>query len=239
MAFDFVSHLEELRRRLLWILFVFAAAAVLGFFWTQPLLHWAMQPLSLAGVKTLVFHKPHEAFAVTCQAAVGFAVALTFPFFLIQTWLFISPGLYVREKRLGLVLCFVLLILFFAGALFAYLAAIPFGLQFLLTFQSGSLQPLLTVEEYFSFVGSMLLIFGLLFDFPVAVYGLVRLGLVSLETLTGMRRVVMVVIFILAAVLTPSPDPVSQICLALPLLLLFELAILAAKLSRPKPLVLH
>ncbi len=228
---DFLSHLEELRRRLLAIALVLLIASVVGFFLAGPLLELIMKPLAAAAVKTLVFHKPHEAFSVHLNVAIAFGTAVTFPFLLQQVWSFVAPGLYEREKKSGLLLCLGLILLFCAGLVFAYVMAIPFGLRFLLAFQTPTLQPLLSVDAYFSFAGSTLLIFGLLFDFPVAIFGLVRGGFVRVETLAGIRRPIILVIFILAAVLTPSPDPVSQVTLALPLILLFELALWAARLN--------
>ena len=121
------------------------------------------------------------------------------------------------------------LLLFLCGMCFAYYLVIPLGLHFLLSFQTESLRPLLAIGPYFSFLIGMILAFGVLFDFPVFVVGLVQLGITDSRTLSKARKTIIVCIFIAAAILTPSPDPVSQLLLAVPLLVLFEISLLIAK----------
>jgi sec-independent protein translocase protein TatC len=115
-----------------------------------------------------------------------------------------------------------------AGAAFAYGVVIPWGLHFLLSFQTEGMKPLLGVGPYFSFLIGMILAFGVLFDFPIAIVGLVRLGVLQTARLKRGRRAVIVLILIASAVLTPSPDPVSQLLLAVPLLFLFEVSLFVA-----------
>ncbi len=222
MFANFLSHLEEVRRRIFITLAVFGLAFIGGFFFAEPLLTFLLQPLKTFYTEGLVFQKPHEAFLIHVQVAIMAAIFFSSPVIFIQIWQFAAPGLYAHEKKTALTLTLWSIGLFAAGVLFAYTAAIPCGLQFLLSFQSPNLKPLITAEEYFSFLIGMFAAFGVMFDFPVFIIGAVRLGLVSSQTLAKSRRIIILIIFIAAAILTPSPDPASQILLALPLLLLFE-----------------
>ena len=124
--------------------------------------------------------------------------------------------------------------LFLMGACFAYAIVTPWGLRFLLSFQTEKIQPFLGIGPYFSFLTGMILACGILFDFPVFIVGLVKLGVVKTSTLAAARKVVIVFIFISAAVMTPSPDPFSQLLLAVPLLLLFEVSLAVARAFESK-----
>ncbi|HXV27336.1 MAG TPA: twin-arginine translocase subunit TatC [bacterium] len=225
---DFLSHLEELRHRLIVSIAAFFIASVISYFFSQALLDLLIEPLHRYEKIQLFFQKPYEAFLTHLKVAAFAGFVLSSPVFFTQLWLFISPGLYEKEKRVLLPLILVSIALFLIGTSFAYLVVIPWGLHFLLGFQTESLKPLLTVGTYFSFLLGMMLAFGALFDFPVVMIGLVQLKLVTTKTLAKSRKLTIVLIFIAAALLTPSPDPASQLALALPLLLLFEISLLAA-----------
>ena len=228
MASDFLSHLEELRRRLITILIVFSAAAALCYFFSHPLLDLLTAPLRRYGDVRLYFQKPYEAFLTHLKVAALGGFVLSSPVIFAQAWLFVAPGLYEKEKKVFLPVLFISIFLFLTGVLFAYFVIIPWGLAFLLSFQTESLRPLLGIEPYFSFLNGMILAFGVFFDFPVVLVGLVRLGVVRTQTLARARRSMIVFIFIAAAVLTPSPDPLSQILLAVPMVGLFEISLWVA-----------
>lgn len=231
----FISHLEELRGRLLFTLAVFLLALAAGFFFAEPLITFLLRPLENVSPGGLVFHKPHEAFLIHVQTAVLFGLFAAIPVFLLQMWRFAAPGLYGHEKKIAVLIAGASVLLFGCGIAFAYGVAAPWGLKFLLDFQGPSLRPLLSAQDYFSFLGGMFAAFGLLFVFPVLVVGAVRLGVVTPEALARARRVIVVVILTAAAVLTPSPDPATQLLLALPLFLLFEAALWVSKRIRPRP----
>jgi sec-independent protein translocase protein TatC len=161
----------------------------------------------------------------------GAVVAI--PVLIVQGWQFAAPGLYKNEKKTAVVVSTVSAVLFLVGILFAYYAAAPWGLKFLLSFQGAELKPLLSAQEYFSFLAGMFAAFGLLFVFPVLIVGAAKLGIVSPEVLARSRRLAVVIIFVVAAVLTPSPDPVSQVLLAVPLLLLYEGSLWFSRRVRP------
>jgi sec-independent protein translocase protein TatC len=229
----FISHLEELRVRLIVTLAVFIFALIAGFVFSDPLIHWLTQPLEAVMPEGLVFFKPHEAFLIHVQAAMMTASVAAIPVLMVQGWQFAAPGLYQHEKRTAGVLSAVSAGLFLAGVLFAYYAAAPWGLKFLLSFQGPELRPMLSAQEYFSFLAGMFAAFGLLFVFPVLIVGAVKLGIVSPEVLGRSRRIAVLIIFVVAAVLTPSPDPASQVLLAVPLLLLYEGSLWFSRRVRP------
>ncbi len=228
---DYVSHFEELRRRLLTALAVWALASLACWFFSHQLIEFLTEPLRRFRETQLFFDKPYEAFLTHLKAAMLCGLIISSPVILTQIWFFVAPGLYPGEKKILLPLAGASVLLFLAGVFFAYAVAVPWGLGFLLEFQTASLRPLIGIGPYFSFLTGMILAFGLLFDFPVFVVGLVRLGVVSVQTLEGLRRPIIVILFVVAAILTPSPDPVSQMILALPLWLLFEVSLRVARRS--------
>ncbi|MBI3312765.1 MAG: twin-arginine translocase subunit TatC [Candidatus Omnitrophica bacterium] len=222
---DFVTHFEELRRRLLFSLILFVLASVAAYFFSGQLIDFFTLPLKARGDVQLFFQKPFEAFMTHLKVAALAGVVMTSPFLLSQIWFFIVPGLYQKEKKILLPMILISAALFFAGVIFAYAYILPWGLGFLLSYQTESLKPLLGIGPYFSFLTGTLIAFGVLFDFPVFIVGLVRLGVVKTKTLVKARKAFIVIIFVLSALLTPSPDPVSQLLLALPLMLLFEISL--------------
>ncbi|HTL47981.1 MAG TPA: twin-arginine translocase subunit TatC [Verrucomicrobiae bacterium] len=225
---DFLSHLEELRKRILVSLFVFVACTVAAYFFSRQIVNFLIEPLHKQQNAQLVFQTPYEAFLTYVKVSAVTGLLLSLPVIFFEFWKFVSPGLYDREKKVILPLSFVCVLLFLAGVCFAYFLVIPFGLGFLLSFQTESLRPLIAIAPYFSFLLGMILAFGALFDFPVVLLGLIKLGVMKTETLASMRKLIVVGIFVVAAILTPSPDPVSQLLLAIPLVLLFEITLLIA-----------
>lgn len=230
---NFVSHLEELRVRLIVTLVVFGVALMAGFIFSDAIIYWITRPLATVMPGGLVFHKPHEAFLIHAQAAMMAGAVAAIPVLIAQGWQFAAPGLYKHEKKTAGVVSAVSAGLFLAGVLFAYYAAAPWGLKFLLGFQGPELKPLLSAQDYFSFMGGMFAAFGLLFVFPVLIVGAVKLGIVSPAVLARSRKTAVVIIFVVAAVLTPSPDPASQVLLAVPLLLLYEGSLWFSRRVRP------
>ena len=232
---DFIPHLEELRRRLITCIIVFSAASVLAYFFSRPILEFLTHSLRESPYPAqLIFQRPYEAFMIHIKVAAFTGFLISSPVLLSQLWLFIAPGLYEKEKKIFLPIMSISIGLFWVGVLFAYFLIVPWTLQFLLGFQTETIKPLLSVGAYFSFLSGMLIAFGILFDFPVFMVGLVELGVVKTKTLAASRKIIIVLIFIAAAVLTPSPDPVSQVLLALPLVALFEISLFIAAAREKK-----
>lgn len=234
MNFEFLNHLEEFRRRLIISLAALAAGTILCFFFSRAILDFLTLPLRQNPGDSLYFQTPYEAFLVHMKAALAGGVILSLPVWMTQAWLFIAPGLYEKEKKSLLPLIFSAIVLFLAGCAFAYYFVIPAGLHFLLAFGSETLQPMLMVGPYVSFFLGMILACGALFDFPLVMIGLVKLGTVRTQTMAEARKFVIVGILVVAAVVTPSPDPFSQLLLAVPLWALYEISLLICKRFEPQ-----
>lgn len=225
---DWIEHLEELRKRVFVILTALACGAAVSYFFSDPLLGLLTAPIRELQ-ENLYFLTPYEAFLVRLEISLFSGAVLASPVILTQIWLFVAPGLYEKEKKslcLGVGLT---LACFMAGMLFAFFAVLPFAMKFFLGFQTSDLKPLISIRQYLSFTFHFLFGFGIAFLFPAFILLLVKLGLVGAGTLVKQRKAAVVIIFITAAVLTPSPDIMSQILLAVPLLVLFEVSVFLAK----------
>jgi len=234
---SFMSHLIELRDRLLRSLI--AIAVVLGVLCFYPgpgqIYDILAAPLTAAlpeGTK-MVAIGVITPFMVPLKVTGMVALVLALPFILYQVWAFVAPGLYDHEKRLGIPLIISSSLLFLLGMSFCYFFVFGQVFRFITSFAPKSITPAPDIEAYLSFVMTMFLAFGLAFEVPVALVVLVKLGVVTVEKLKEWRSYFIVGAFIVAAVVTP-PDVVSQLALAIPMCLLYELGILASLLvSRP------
>ncbi len=230
-----LDHLIELRRRLLWCCVALAVAFAVCFYFARPIFSLLVYPLLSAGQGKLIYTDIFEAFFVEIKVAFFAAVMVAFPVFATQTWRFIAPGLYRNEKRAFLPFLLMTPVLFTLGASMAYFVAMPVALKFLLGFEGSlgdvELAALPGVGNYLSFVMTFIFGFGVAFLLPVVLMLLERAGILTLEQLVSGRRYAIVGAFVIAAVLTP-PDVVSQLLLAIPLCILYELAILAIRITR-------
>lgn len=216
-----VEHLDELRRRILISLGAVVICACLAFWKIQDILSYLMIP----PVDHLVFFSPTEAFMEYFKLAffVGFLIAS--PVVLYQLWAFVSVGLTERERKAFLLAMPFSATLFLGGAAFAFFLVIPWALKFLINFAGTNVMPVISISEYLSFVVMMLITFGVIFELPVAVMLLSKLGMITPSFLSRNRKYAILVIFIAAAVLTPTPDAFTQILMAVPLAVLYELSI--------------
>jgi sec-independent protein translocase protein TatC len=238
---SFITHLVELRDRLLRSLI--AVAVVLGVlcFYPGPSAIYDMlaAPLTQAlpeGTK-MVAIGVITPFMVPLKVTAMVAFILALPFILFQAWAFIAPGLYAHEKRLGLPLIVASMLLFVSGMAFCYFFVFGQVFHFISSFAPKSITPAPDIEAYLSFVMTMFLAFGLAFQVPVALVVLVKLGVVTVEKLREWRSYFIVGAFVVAAVVTP-PDVVSQLALAIPMCLLYELGIVACRMVTPRPAAL-
>lgn len=236
-----IDHLIELRTRLLWSVGAILIAFFLCFFFAKEIFALLVRPLAAAGQNKVIFTQVFEAFFVQVRVAFFGALMLSFPVVATQMWRFVAPGLYRQEKRALFPFLAATPFLFALGASFAYFIAIPTALKFLLGFQgdlgnSGvSQEALPSVGQYLSFIMQFLFAFGLAFLLPVLLMLLNRAGILSREQLVAFRRYFIVAAFIIAAVFTP-PDVVSQLLLAVPLILLYEISLIAIRFTeRAKP----
>ena len=237
----FISHLIELRSRLLRCIYVFIPIFFALVYFAGDLYDVLAQPMMQAlpqGSKMIATGVVAPFFIpMKVAAMVAFLVAL--PYLLYQAWAFVAPGLYVHEKRFVLPLIISSTLLFFIGMAFCYFFVFKGVFAFIAKFAPASITVAPDIENYFNFVLGMFLAFGLAFETPVVVVVLVRTGIVSIETLQEIRRYVIVGAFVVAAVATP-PDVASQLSLAIPLCLLYEVGILFARFigrdpPRPAP----
>lgn len=226
---SFLEHLSEFRKRILIALCFIGAGSIGGYLLSGKVLEILSQP-----VGGLYFFAPAEAFLIRIKLGVGLGIIFSLPFVLHQLWLFIAPALRKKERRYAVPIIFIAYLLFLGGAAFAYLLVLPAGIKILLSFGTQSIHPLINLSKYFSFVFWLVLFSGFLFQLPLIVFFLVRTGIVGEETLRKHHKTVIIIIFVLAAVLTPTVDFITMLLLALPLLLLYEISILAARLGRKR-----
>ncbi len=224
-----LDHLIELRRRLLYCIAAIVVAFGVSYFFAEDIFAFLVQPLLSAGQKTVIYTQIFEAFFVKVKVAFFAAMMISFPVIANQLWQFVAPGLYRKEKRALLPFILATPVLFVGGAALAYYMAIPMALHFLLSFQGnvGGVQQeaLPAIGNYLSFVMQFLFAFGLAFLLPVLLMLLERAGIVTRQQLIAARRYAIVGATAIAAVLTP-PDLMSQVLLAVPLIILYELAII-------------
>ena len=229
-----MEHLIELRRRLLWSMAALAVAFFTCLYFARDIFAVLVQPLLAAGQGKLIYTDVFEAFFVEIKVALFAALMISFPVIATQLWRFVAPGLYAKEKKAFLPFLLMTPFFFGAGAAFAYFLAMPWALHFLLGYQGDvggvTQEALPAVGNYLSFSTRFLFGFGVAFLTPVLLMILERAGLVTREQLVSSRRYAIVACAVVSAVLTP-PDVVSQLLLLVPLYLLYELAIIAIRIT--------
>jgi sec-independent protein translocase protein TatC len=221
-----VDHLAELRNRIAWSILAVAVGAVVGFYFGPEIITFLRSPLPTT--TPLVFTSVGDPFAIRIRIALVVGIILAMPVILWNVWRFIAPGLTASERRAVLPWIPAALAFFTIGVTIAYVV-LPFASAFLLSFQTPDLQALLTAREYFDFVSTMFLAFGLLMEFPILLVGLSRVGIVTSARLTRSRRVIVLGIAVFAAAATPGGDLVSPLILGLTLYVLFEATILVIR----------
>ena len=228
---SFLDHVEELRWRIIKTALAFAVCAVpCGVFWKKIFNLVMIYPLQFADPKPhLIITNPVESVMISLKIALGGGMICAAPVFFYQLWRFASPGLFPKERRLVLPAVIVSTVAFLSGVVFCYLT-LPFLLRFLTGYAGQLLDPYFRINDYFGFLLKLSVAFGIVFELPVVSFVLVRMGLLTPAFLIRHSRIAIVIIFIVAAVLTP-PDVFSQLTLALPLLLLYGLSIAVAAIA--------
>jgi sec-independent protein translocase protein TatC len=238
-----IDHLRELRHRLVICLWALVVGSVIGFVLYGPAMELIQQPycdflrenpdkapFENEGC-SLVFLGAIDGFLITVKVVLFLALVVALPVVLYQLWAFIVPGLTSRERRWALPFVALSVLLFLLGGLFAYLT-LPKALGFLLSVGGDFVSPLLTVDKYVGFVIFTILAFGLGFEFPILLISLSAAGVLSTATMRRYRRQVILGLAIFAAVITPSPDPISMMALLVPLYLFYEAAIIVSRLLK-------
>jgi len=227
----FTAHLEELRRRLIVCFIAVGIGFVLSYGFKEKLFQILTRPL-IGVMQTgdkLIFTGLPEAFFTYLKVAFLAGIILATPIIFYQFWMFVAPGLYEKEKRLMVPIVSLSTVFFIGGAFFGYFIVFPYGFKFFLGFASDIIKPLPSMREYLSFASKLLLAFGLVFELPLIITFLAKLGMVSVPFLKKNRKYAILLFFVGAAILTP-PDVVTQIMMALPLMVLYEISIIGAKI---------
>jgi len=242
-----LDHLIELRQRMLYSVVALFVAFLICFFFAQELFDFLVQPLAdllieregVRGARRLIFTDLTEVFFTHIKIAFFFGAFFSSPIFLTQLWLFVAPGLYKNEKKGLAPFLIASPILFFLGGALVYFVLFPLAWSFFLSFETmggGGTLPIeleAKVAEYLSLVMKLIFAFGLCFQLPVLMTLLARVGLATSKGMAEKRKYAIVGVFIVAAVITP-PDPISQLSLAIPIILLYEVSILMAKMVEKK-----
>ncbi len=248
----FTAHLTELRQRLIKSLAAVIIGFVVSFAFSEKLFKLLTMPLKYdlhiklsspylemlpkaSPINKLVFLAPAEAFWMHIKVSIVAGIILSIPVILYQLWKFVGPGLLPTEKRYIGPFIVAGTGLFLLGDLFCFAIILPFAMSFLLTYKTESLTPMLSVGSYIDFTLKFLLSFGMVFELPIVILFLTKFGIVSPQTLAKNRKYAVLVAFILAAILTPTPDAFNQTLMAGPIIILFEAGIIISKIfSRKK-----
>ena len=240
----FISHLTELRKRLIQSFVCLLVLFVICYIFSEEIYNFLVAPYAEAVKNSeiqrrLIFTALQETFLTYIKVSFFTAFFFTSPFILIQIWKFIAPGLYEHEKSAIMPYLVVTPILFLLGGMLVYYLIMPLAIKFFLSFESTGITTSLPIQleakvnEYLSLVMKLIFAFGLSFQLPVVLSLLARVGFVDSEFLKTSRKYVVIIIFTAAAILTP-PDPITQIGLAIPLLILYELSIISVRMIEKK-----
>jgi sec-independent protein translocase protein TatC len=230
----FLDHLDELRKRIIWSILGLVAGCILTGIFIDKIMNLVLLSQAAKVGLTLQNLKPFGQPFLYFKVILVSGLIVSFPFILYQLWKFISPGLYSREKRWARSITFFTSFCFLSGVVFSYFVMIPSMLKFAASFGSDKIMNIIDVNEYFSFITMMLLASGLVFEMPMISYVLSRVGILTAKFMRKYRRHAIVFILVVAAVATPTPDPISQMIFAAPLFVLYEISILIAKAGEKK-----
>jgi len=231
----FLSHLEELRKRLITCAIAVGICFVISYIFSERLFKILIAPLSTVMPEgdQLIFTNLPEMFLTYLKVALIAAILVAAPILFYQLWMFVAPGLYRNEKKYLFPFVLASTILFTGGALFGYFVVFPYGFKFFIGFSSEYVKALPSVKQYFSFSVKLLFAFGVVFELPVIIFFLTKIGLVSPEFLKEKRKYAILLTFAIAAILTP-PDVITQFMMAGPLIILYEVGILVSRLARDR-----
>ncbi|MDW8033285.1 MAG: twin-arginine translocase subunit TatC [Aquificaceae bacterium] len=229
------EHLRELRSRLIKSTLAFLLGAGVAFYFASLIFEILKEPVKRSYPQVeLVTLSPTEPLFILLKISLVFGFILSLPVILYQLWRFVEPALYPNEKKLVVPITLLSLLLFLMGGAFSYFVALPMALKFLLGIGLSQLQatPFLSVDLYISFLLKMIVGFGVAFELPVVIFLLQRAGIVSEQQLKAFRKYFIVIAFVAGALI--APDVTTQVLMAIPLILLYEVSLLAGKLARKK-----
>ncbi|MFH1931423.1 MAG: twin-arginine translocase subunit TatC [Pseudomonadota bacterium] len=231
----FLSHLEELRKRLVVCAIGVGAGFVIAYIFAERLFQLLVAPLKAVMPEgdQLIFTNLPEMFFAYIKVAFIAGIMAASPLIFYQLWMFIAPGLYQKEKKMAIPFVISSTILFVGGALFGYFVVFPFGFKFFIGFSNEYVKALPSVKQYFSFSMKLLFAFGAVFELPVIIFFLSKMGIVTPQFLRQKRKYAILLTFVLAAILTP-PDVITQCMMAGPLIVLYEIGIIVSRIAQKK-----
>lgn len=225
----FTQHLEELRKRLIICFVSVGIGFLVSYGFKETIFGWLMRPMIEAlpeGIPhKLIYTGPVEALLTYLKVSLIGAFGLATPVLIYQFWAFVAPGLYSHERRYLYPVLFGSTLFFVGGALFGYYVVFPFGFKFFASFANEYITPMISTREFLSFATKMLLAFGLIFELPLITFVFAKIGIINNTFLRKQRKYAIVIIFVIAAFLTPTPDAFNQLLMAAPLLVLYEMSI--------------
>jgi sec-independent protein translocase protein TatC len=231
----FLSHLEELRKRLVVCAIGVGVGFAIAYIFSERLFQLLVAPLKAVMPEgdQLIFTNLPEMFFAYIKVAFIAGILAAAPLIFYELWMFIAPGLYQKEKKMAIPFVISSTILFVGGALFGYFVVFPFGFKFFIGFSNEYVKALPSVKQYFSFSLKLLFAFGVVFELPVIIFFLSKMGIVTPQFLSQKRKYAILLTFILAAILTP-PDVITQCMMAGPLIVLYEIGILVSRVAQKK-----
>lgn len=231
----FLSHLEELRKRLVVCAIGVGVGFAIAYIFSERLFQLLVAPLKAVMPEgdQLIFTNLPEMFFAYIKVAFIAGILAAAPLIFYELWMFIAPGLYQKEKKMAIPFVISSTILFVGGALFGYFVVFPFGFKFFIGFSNEYVKALPSVKQYFSFSMKLLFAFGVVFELPVIIFFLSKMGIVTPQFLRQKRKYAILLTFVLAAILTP-PDVITQCMMAGPLIVLYEIGILVSRVAQKK-----
>ncbi|SMC78035.1 twin-arginine translocase subunit TatC [Sporomusa malonica] len=223
-AMSLIGHLEELRRRIIVMIAAIGVGSLICYFYAAEI-----SGLITAPAGKLYYMNPAEAFFTYLKVSFFAGFLLALPVVMYQLWSFIMPAMTNNERTAGIFLVPASIILFFVGLVFSYYLVLPAGIKFFMGFATDNLQPMFSISQYLSFVISFLLPFGFIFELPLFILVMAKVGIIGSSFLAAKRKMVLVLSFVIGAVISPTPDVFSQTMVAVPMIVLYEISILIVK----------
>ena len=233
----FKEHLREFRQRIIISLLTIGLFFILSYIFTKYIIELLLRPIISLLPKGggVIFLGPTEAFFIYIKVSIIFGIFISAPIIIWEIWAFVAPGLYEREKSHILPFLILMPLLFIIGVTTGYLFILPIILKFFIGFSNDFIKPLLSINEYLTFSAKFLAIIGIIFEIPIVSIFLAKIGIIDPIKLSKNRRYAILIIFIISAIITP-PDIVSQIAVAIPFIIIYEISIILARIFRKKAL---
>jgi sec-independent protein translocase protein TatC len=233
--YSFLEHFIELKQRLIYVMIFYSFSFAYCYYYASSILNFLITPLAIVAKNhDMIYTNLVEGFISYIRISAYFAFFITIPFIVLQIYQYIKPGLYKHEKNILRLFSILSVIIFYIGMIFVYYIVMPKAFEFFVSFETPNsnlpVKLLATISEYLTLSLHFMVVFGLIFEIPILLAALCVLNIISLETLSSKRKIVILIAFILGGILTP-PDVLSQLALAIPIILLYEISLLVLKFT--------